>query len=140
MDMRGINWQRQDAPQNHAAVSGMQCPPVTQLRESVKSFAIFRSRAVRLLRSSCAALRPHVAIQIVLDKMMPAVRLIVPCICPYINKVVAGNLHGWREIRGSCFITKHFPLSKCRCVFGILRSLREQTDGVRECGAFTFAP
>jgi len=71
---------------------------------------------------------------------MPAVRLIVPCICPYINKVVTGNLHGWREIRESSFITKHFPLFKCVCVFGVLRSLRVQTNGVRECGALPFAP
>jgi hypothetical protein len=130
MDLRGINRQRLSASQDHAAVSGMQCPPVTPPGEIVKSFAIFRSRAVRLLRTSCAALKPHVAIQIILDKMMPAVRLIIPCICPYINKVVAGNLHGWREIWESSFITKHFPLFKYRCVFGVLRSLRVQKDGV----------
>jgi hypothetical protein len=140
MDMRGINWQRLGAPQDHAVVSGMQCPPGAQPGGNVNGYALLSSHAVLSLRASCATLKPHVSKQSMLDKMMPVVRLIIPCICPYLNKVVTSNLHGWRERWESSFILQYFPLFKFGCVSGVLRNLRVQTDVVRECGASAYAP
>jgi hypothetical protein len=117
MDIRGINWQRLDAPQNYAAEGGMRRHPDAQSGEGVKGSAILWSYAILFRCTLSATLKQHVSKQNITDKRIPAVRLIVPRICTYIDTVVAGNLHGWREMWGSSFITKYFPLFKCLSVY-----------------------